>query len=112
MIHQTWHMTQISNHINYIEKLFQNNTSNDTDNNESEEQTISKYREYVFIGEIRTAIFEFQLQNPSKTELCETILNKVKTSILTNKVTLLEFCKAITITKEYTNTDDDKPILG
>lgn len=92
--------------INYIQKLFENNTNNDKDN-DSKTETISNHREYVFIGEIRTAIFEFQIQNPSEKELCETVLNKIKTSIITNKVTLLEFCRAITITAEDTNTDDN-----
>ena len=46
--------------IQYIEKLFHFKTSpDDTETNEN------KYREYVFIGEIRTSIFEYQLEKPS-----------------------------------------------
>lgn len=46
-------------------------------------------------------------------QLCNEMLSKVETNILTNKVQLLEFCKAVTMNSSYTNTEEyEKPILG
>eukprot|EP01084_Bolivina_argentea_P266731 452547_1 len=75
--------------LQHIQMLFQSKTK--PNNNE---QKNSKHTDYLFIGEIRTSIFQYQLQNPTKKPLCTNILSKLKSS---NKLTLLDFCKTITI---------------
>merc|ERR1712204_64070 len=82
--------------INYVEKLYQNKTSSDGN---------SKYREYVFIGEIRTALFEYQLENKSKSKLCNDVLSKLESSKLSQKVPLIGFCQSITLHTEYLGTE-------
>ena len=52
--------------LQYVEELYHNNIVNINDNYDMNKKNETEYRDYVFIGEIRTAIFEYKLKYPQK----------------------------------------------